>query len=141
LRWTADLDGTYVALGPLGTATRVEEAWDAAFGGELSLTRVREHRRISALGVAVGAMRFAERDGGRLWVEALAASRRPFGIPVGLGLGPTLEVHEVTPPLLGGEVTLWIFAGAIPYARLGIQENTGVFMDFGIKIALPALRW
>ncbi len=141
LRWTADLDGNYLALGPLGAATRVENAWDGAFGAEASLFHVSEHRRISAIGLAFGGMRFSEREGGRLWAEGLFATRRPFDLAIGLSLGAVTEVDDVSPPRWGAQAGIWVFAGVIPYFRVGTIQRSGVFIDFGLKIALPTFRW
>jgi len=135
------MDGSYVALGPLGAATRVQDAWDGGFGAAVALYRVREHRRISAIGLEFGGMRFAEREGGRLWADALVATRRPFDLAIGVSVGGVAEVHDVSPPSWGAHAGLWVFAGVIPYVRIGTVERSGVFIDFGLKIALPAFRW
>ena len=141
LRWTGDLDGTYALLGPLGTATRVEESWDGAFGAEVSLLRIREHKHVALAGLAFGGIRFAKREGGRLWLDALVATRRPLDLLTGLSLGGVAEVHEVIPPRWGFQAGVWVFAGVIPFARVGAMENVGVFVDVGLKIPLPAFRW
>jgi hypothetical protein len=141
LQSTADLDGVYIALGPVASLVRVESEWDGAFGGELMLVRVTENHPIGALGLAFGGVAFAEREGGRLWADALVATNKTFGISTGLSLGPTVEVHEVTPPRWGGQATLWVYAGVIPYVRVGAVADAGTFVDIGIKISLPALRF
>jgi len=141
LRASADLDGFYVTLGPIASVVRVESEWDAAFGGELMLIRVTEQRPVVALGLAVGAIAFAEREGGRLWADVVVATQKPFGISTGLSLGPTVEVHDVIPPRWGGQATLWIFVGVIPYVRVGTVKEAGTFVDIGLKISLPALRF
>jgi hypothetical protein len=137
----ADLDGLYVVLGPLGHAMRMEGAWDGAFGGELALVHVRQSRTPSALGVALGAESYSAREGGRLWADLLAGTRTPLGGAVGLSAGFGAEVHDVVPPRFGIQATLWVFAGVVPFVRVGRFEKTGTFVDVGLKIALPALRF
>lgn len=141
LRSPADLDGVYLSLGPVGSALRIEGAWDGAFGGEVSLSRVREHQALSALGLSLGGAAYSQREGGLLWGDLFAATLTPLGAAVGLSAGFTAEVHPVRPPRLGAQATLWVFAGVIPYARIGRVETAGTFVDVGVKIALPAIRF
>ena len=142
LRATNDLDGNYVGIGLIINAVRMEGGWDGGFGGEISLTRVRENQPLSALGIAAGAMHFAKRDNnGRLWADLSLANRTLMGFTWGLSGGLSVEIDDLAPPRWGGHGTLWIFAGVIPYVRIGAVENTGIFMDFGVRVALPAFRW
>lgn len=138
---SADLDGIYLAIGPVGSALRTEEAWDAAFGGELTLARITERRPIAVLALSVGGHRYSERDTGRLWIEGMAATRRVLDTPIGLALGPTLEVDRVIPARVGAQATLWAYAGVIPYMRLGAVAKSGAFFEIGLRIPLPAFRW
>ena len=141
LRPIGDLDGNYVGIGLIANAVHMEGAWDGAFGGEISLSRIREEKPVAVLGLALGGMHFAKGDNGRLWAELTAANRTFFGFTWGICGGLTVEVDELDPPRWGGHGTLWLFAGVIPYVRIGAVENTGVFMDFGVKVTLPAFRW
>lgn len=138
---SADLDGIYLAIGPLGSALHAEDAWDAAFGGELTLARVTEQRPIAALALSVGGHRYSERDTGRLWIEGMAATRRVLDTPLGLALGPTVEVDRVIPARFGAQATLWAYVGVIPYMRLGTVAKSGTFFEIGLRIPLPAFRW
>lgn len=137
---SASLDGIYVALGPVASAVYRAGDWDGGFGGELSLWRVRERAPLAAIGLGLGALRLAEGGSGRLWGDLQVATARPLGCVVGLGVGPVVEVDQTIPPRWGAQGTLWIFAGAIPYVRLGMAQKNGLYLDFGIKVALPALR-
>ncbi len=135
------VDGFVVALGPLGAAARRRDEWDGAFGGELSLVRIRERSRLVAVGVAVGGARFAARDEGWLWVEGLAATNGPWRIPVGLSFGGSLTVDEDALARPGLQAGLWAFVGVVPYVRTGWVSDLGLVMDIGVKIALPTLQW
>lgn len=137
----AKLDGVYLALGPVGALVHVEDDWDGAFGGEISLWRVRERAVVSAVGAALGGHKFSERDGGQVWAELLAAHRTVWGLAIGLGAGGTVALDEFRSPRWGAHGELWVFAGVIPYVRIGSVEASGAFLDFGVKIALPAVRW
>ncbi|ACY17647.1 hypothetical protein Hoch_5159 [Haliangium ochraceum DSM 14365] len=137
------LDGVYVLLGPLLTLTRMERAWDLGGGGAISLVRVRERAAISALGGELGALRLAAEDRGRAWFELLLGSdlggRLPG--PVGVGAGVDLAIDRVAPPRWGTHAMLWMYAGIIPYARLGVWSDGQGFIELGVRMALPALRW
>jgi hypothetical protein len=141
LRSPANLDGVYLALGPVGALVHVEDDWDGAFGGELSLWRVRERQLISGVGIGLGGHKFSERDGGRLWGEISAAHRTPLGLALGVAAGVATEVDDLITPRWGAYGSLWLFAGVLPYVRVGSVQTSGAFVDLGIKIALPAIRW
>ncbi len=141
LKKVGNLDGNYVGIGLIVNAVHMDARWDGAFGGEISLSRVRERQSLSVLGVAVGGMHFANDDNGRLWAELTVANRTVFGFTLGISGGVAVEVDELDPPRWGGHGTLWVFAGVIPYVRIGAVQNTGIFMDFGVKVTLPAFRW
>jgi hypothetical protein len=113
--------------------------WDGTFGGEAQITRVREHQTISAMGLAIGGLRYAERTGGRLWGD-LVFAHDPGPITLGLSIGATVELDDLRVPRWGGQATLWVFAGALPYVRVAAVQDSGVVVDIGLKIALPALR-
>lgn len=138
-RESSDLDGTYLWLGPSGAAGYIDARWDSAFGIDASLVRVREHEGLSALGFSVGASRWTEHGGGRFWVDAMIGTP-VLGHTFGLSAGPILEIAELSHPLIGGSVGLWAFLGVTPFARVGSLQSLGTFAEFGIHIALPALR-
>jgi hypothetical protein len=138
-RESSNLDGTYLWLGPSGVAGYIDSRWDSAFGVDASILRVREHETLSALGFSVGASRWTEHGGGRVWVDAM------FGSPVlehtlGLSVGPIMEISELAHPRVGGSVGIWAFLGVTPFARVGTLQSLGTFAEFGIHIALPAVR-
>ena len=144
LRYTGDLDGNYVFLGPLGGAVQIEATWDGAFGAQLGVMRVRERQVVSAAGVMVAASRYSARDGGRVWLEAVVGTRRIPGLGrtlVGLSAGPGVELGTVQHPRGGVTGTAWVFAGVVPYVRGGTFDEAGSFVEIGLAIALPVGRW
>jgi len=141
LRAAGDLDGLVLAVGPVGSAVHRDGAWDGTFGGEALLIRVREGAAVTALGVAVGGLRFAETEQGHLWLDLVTATNRPFGIAVGASAGVALEVDAVRPPRVGWQATVWAYAGVVPYIRAGRIDRSGGFVEVGLKIPLPAFRW
>ena len=140
---TANLDGVYLALGPVASAVYAPEGdtWDGGFGGELMLVRVQERAALGALGIAAGGVRFAQAGNGRLWADVFVGNERWLGIALGVSAGVTAEVGDVQAPRLGWQATVWGFAGVIPYVRIGSVEKSGAFVDAGIKITLPAVHW
>ena len=134
-----DLDGFYLWLGPIGAASMVDSDWDSTFGGDLVLVRIRERQTISAIGIDAGASLWTERDGGRLWVDALVGTRLGSRI-YGVSAGPILELSELAHPRIGGSIGVWAFFGITPFARVGVVEELGAFVDVGIHIALPVYR-
>ena len=91
------------------------------------------------LGASVGASRWTERGGGRIWLDALAGTR--LGRMVGVSAGPIVELDDLHHPRLGASVGLWAFLGVTPYARVGTVEDLGAFAEIGVHIALPVRRW
>lgn len=143
-RWqtaVADEPDRFVALAAIGSAVRVEGAWDGAWGGEVGVGQMRGDPLLSAWAASVGMVGFTERTGGRLFGELTLGTRWPTGYLVGLGVGPAVELDQIRKPRPGGQVTLWVFAGVVPYVRAGVLEPGGVFADVGIRIAFPAVRW
>jgi hypothetical protein len=140
------LDGIYLALGPVAAFVRADGPdgpdgkWDGGFGGEISLVRVRERDLLASLGITAGALRLAAADRGRLWSEVLAGTRLA-GIHAGLGAGASVDIDEVRAPRWGGHGMVWIFAGVVPYARVGVVEESGLLVEIGVKVALPVMDW
>jgi hypothetical protein len=133
-----DLDGLYLWLGPSGAASRIDATWDSTIGGDLSVVRVREQDLLGAVGLTIGASRWTERGGGRLWLDAIAGTR--IGRMVGVSAGPILEMSELAHPRFGGSVGAWAFLGVTPFVRVGIVDKLGGFVELGLHIALPVLR-
>lgn len=134
-----DLDGLYVWLGPVGAASHVEGDWDSTFGADLAIVRVRERAALAAIGATAGASLWTARDGGRIWLDAVAGTRiggRIYGITA----GPLLELSDLAHPRVGGSVGVWAFAGVTPFARLGAVDELGAFGEIGVHIALPVWR-
>ena len=136
-----DLDGFYLWLGPSGTASYVGDAWDSAFGADLAALRVREAAPIAALGGAFGFSKFTAHDGGRLWLDLVAGTRVGGRTMAGLTAGPLLEVSDLTHPRAGASIGAWAFVGVTPFVRVGVVSTTGAFIEIGLHIALPVLRW
>jgi hypothetical protein len=134
-----DLDGVYVWLGPAGAASHVDDMWDSTVGGDLTVVRIREREALGAIGASLGASRWTERDGGRIWLDAIAGTR--LGRMVGVSAGPLLELADLAHPRLGASVGVWAFLGITPYARLGTVQELGPFAEIGVHIALPVRRW
>lgn len=141
LRSTADLDGVYLALGPVAAVVHDPEGWDGVFGGELTVARVTEHRPVAAVAINLGGARFGKRNAGRLWLEGMIGTRRLLGLAWGVAAGPTLEVDEQIPPRAGVQGSVWLYAGVLPYLRVGAVRDGGRFIEIGLKVSLPAVRW
>ncbi len=141
MRSTADLDGIYLAVGPIAAVVRGTDGWDGAFGGELTLVRVAERRPVAAWALNLGGARFGTRNAGRLWLEGMVGTRRLVGVVVGVAAGPTVEVDEQIPPRAGIQGSVWLYAGVLPYLRVGAVRNGGRFVEIGLKLSLPAVRW
>jgi hypothetical protein len=136
---TSDLDGTYLWLGPIGAASRIDARWDSTFGAETALVVVRERERIGALGANLGASRWTARGGGRVWVDGLIGTRLA-GHLAGISLGPIVELSDLAHPRPGGSLGVWAFAGITPFVRVGAVAELGMFAEFGVHISLPVLR-
>lgn len=134
-----DLDGLYLWLGPTGAASRIEAVWDSTIGGHAAVLRVREREPLGVLGGAFGATMWTERDGGRLWLDAMIGTR-VGGRMIGASLGPILELGDLAHPRIGGSVGVWTFIGVTPFARIGVIDELGAFGEIGLHIALPVLR-
>jgi hypothetical protein len=134
-----DLDGTYLWLGPIGAASYVDAKWDSTFGGEAAAVIVHEREPLGLVGINLGASRWTERGGGRVWVDGLVGTQL-IGRMMGASLGPILELSELAHPRLGASIGVWGFAGITPFARVGAVSNLGMFAELGVHIALPVLR-
>jgi hypothetical protein len=143
-RTSADLDDTYLWIGPGGGAAWIDDEWYSTFGGAATVVRVREASWLGAAGISVGAARWTERDGGRVWVDGLVGTRRlvPWTrTMIGASLGPMLELGDLHHPKIGASGSIWVFAGVVPYLRLGVVDAAGGFLEAGIQVSLPAVRW
>jgi hypothetical protein len=136
---SSDLDGTYLWLGPLGAASRIDAQWDSTFGADIALVVVRERAPLALVGGNLGASRWTERGGGRVWVDGLLGTHL-FGRMLGVSLGPIVELSALAHPRPGASIGVWGFAGVTPFARLGAVAEHGIFAEIGIHIALPVLR-
>ena len=134
-----DLDGTYLWLGPLGAASRIDAQWDSTFGADAALVVVHEAAPLALYGANLGASRWTARGGGRVWVDGLLGTRL-FGHMLGASLGPIVELSELSHPRPGASIGVWGFAGITPFARLGAVADHGMFAEIGVHIALPVLR-
>jgi hypothetical protein len=141
LPYSGDLDGDRLLLGPVGAAVRIEAEWDTAFGASIGWLRLRERRVLSAFGAAIGGARYSTRDGGRVWLEGVAGTRRLGGVLIGVSGGAVVELGEVQHPRGGVTGSAWLFAGVVPYVRAGWLDEAGGFVEVGLAIALPVRRW
>lgn len=136
-----DLDGLHLWLGPWGARTEAPTGVDSCVGLELAATRIREREAVGAVGLVVGAARYASSDGGRLTASALVGTRRGTGWMVGASAGPIVELSPLSRVKLGASAGIWVFAGVTPFARVATVEGRGVFAELGVSVALPVLRW
>jgi hypothetical protein len=58
----------------------------------------------------------------------------------GASIGPLVELSELAHPRVGGSVGIWAFFGPTPYARVGVVEEIGAFVEIGLHLALPVFR-
>jgi hypothetical protein len=135
-RLTSDLDGTYLTIGPVAGGLVIQDSWNSAVGAELSLVRLREQRVPALYGVALGAVVFDDRPGTRAWAEAELAVDR-FPVKFGVSGGLAVEFDRTLPPHFGAQATLWVFAGIVPYVRIGALEESGGFFEAGVMIKVP----
>lgn len=136
-----DLDGDKLFLGPVGGAIAIEGAWDSAVGGELVWLRIRERRAIAAAGAGFGYVKYAARDGGRMWLEGVVGTRRLGGFLVGATVGPAMELGAVQHPRIGATASAWVFVGVIPYVRAGVFDEAGSYVELGLALELPVWRF
>ncbi len=143
-RLNSYLDGTYLTLGPVAGALAIENSWNSAVGAELSIVRLREGHLPALLGVSLGAVVFDDRMGTRTWAELevgfdnlLGWRLGRFAPKFGLSGGLAVEFDRVRPPRLGAQGTFWIFAGIVPYVRIGTLEEVGTFFEAGVMIKVP----
>ena len=136
---SSNLDGMYLWLGPLAAASHVAANWDSTVGGQLAITRVREHEPLGLIGIAAGGSVWTERRAGRVWVD-LVAGTPVAGRMAGVSIGPILELDALAHPRIGGSVGFWAYAGLTPYARAGVVHELGVFAEIGVYVPLPVVR-
>jgi hypothetical protein len=134
---TADLDGTYVHLGPALGAVRAGGGWDTVVGAGLSVLRVREHALVAIVGGRVTAARWSE-GGGRVTAEAVIGTRA--ALLVGLAAGPLVDLGDLHHPRLGGSASIWCYAGVVPYVKIGVIAGSDRFIEAGLELPLPVWR-
>jgi hypothetical protein len=136
----ADLDGTYVHLGPTVAAVRRGGDWDSVIGGALSVLRVREHEPLAVIGGRIAAARWTS-GGGRVTAEGtVALGADVTGVVLGLSAGPMVDLADLHHPRIGASAAIWCYAGVVPYLRVGVIEASGGFVEAGIEIPLPVWR-
>jgi hypothetical protein len=136
---TWDLDGTYLWLGPVGAASRIDARWDSTFGGEAAVVAVHERATLGLYGATIGASRWTARGGGRVWVDGLLGTPLA-GRMMGASIGSILELSDLAHPKLGASIGVWGFFGITPFARIGAVSDLGMFAELGVHIALPIVR-
>lgn len=140
-RGQAESPSHFVALTVLGSAVRAEGEWDSGFGGEIAVGALRDRPALAAWAAAVDFVVYSERSGGRATIEGAIGTRWPTGLLIGLAGGPVIELDDLRRPRAGGQLSVWIFAGVVPYVRAGTVEKSGFFVDLGLRIPLPVWRW
>lgn len=138
-----DRDGFYLWLGPIGAASVVfpesTADWDSTFGGDLAMVWIRERNRLAAIGLDLGGSLWTARGGGRVWSDVIVGTmlgERMYGV----SFGPIVELHELQHPRFGASIGVWAFFGVTPFARVGVVDELGAFVDIGVHIALPVFR-
>jgi hypothetical protein len=135
-RRASDLDGTYLTAGPVAGAQAAQDTWNAAAGAELSLVRLREGTFPALLGVSVGGLVFDSVPGLRSWAEVeLGVDALP--VKFGVSAGFAAQFDRVIPPHFGAQATLWVFAGIVPYVRVGTLDELGSYFEVGVMIKIP----
>ena len=137
----SQLDGTWLTLGPVAAAARVEEEWYSAVGAELSVVRVVESSIPAAVGVCAGGVRYTGRKGSRFWLEGELGVASPLPFPIGIAAGGTVQIDPVEPPRFGGQATLWFLAGVVPFVRAGAVTRSGAFVEVGLMLKIPVRRF
>lgn len=135
----ASTGSSYLALAPLGGAVHLGGDWDAGFGAALSLVRLQETGGL--VGTEVGGIRLANGEHGLLWADLSLGSRAFGGLLMGIGAGVNAEISPIFTMSWGGHATFWAFLGITPYGRIGVTQIGGTYVEFGIKVPLPALRF
>jgi hypothetical protein len=135
-----DLDGLYVWLGATGAASHVDKDWDSTWGGDVTVLRVREDEPLAVVGGSLGASRWTERGGGRVWADFVVGTELGDRHAVGATIGPLVELGELAPTRVGGSIGVWAFVGVTPFARVGWVDGLGAFGEVGLHIALPVWR-
>ncbi len=134
-----DLDGFYLWLGPVGAASYVDAKWDSTFGAEAAAVVVHEAAALGLFGADLGASRWTERGGGRIWLDGVVGTRWS-GHMFGASLGPMVELSDLERPKLGASIGVWGYAGITPFVRVGGVSDLGMFAELGVHIALPVLH-
>lgn len=138
---TTTLDGTRVLLAPQVAWAQAARGGDSLVGAELALATTRERRTLAACGVRVGAARYAKGDAGRVWIAALAGTRRATGALLGAELGAALELSAHAHARPGLSIGVWVYAAVVPFVRVVAVRDQGVVADVGITLPLPIARW
>jgi hypothetical protein len=145
----SNLDGLYLLIGVEGGPIRIDAQWDSSVGGHLGLVSLSEGRALSLVGLGLGMTQYGERAGGRLWLAPTIGTDR-LGALVGLSAGVAAEweplareqgMTNLPTPRVGAMATAWVFTGVVPYVGVGTFAQTGSFIEFGVRLALPAIRF
>jgi hypothetical protein len=144
-----NLDGLYLMIGVEGGPIRIESDWDSSVGGHLGLMSFGESRALSLVGLDLGIAQYGERPGGRIWLAPTVATNR-LGVLIGATAGIAAEwepfarergMSSLPTPRLGASGSVWVFAGVVPYVGVGTFAQSGSFIEIGLRLALPAIRF
>lgn len=145
---TSNLDGVYLMIGVEGGPIRIDSSWDSSVGGHLGIVSYSERRRVSLVGLDLGMTQYGERSGGRAWIAPAIGTR--LGLLFGVSAGVAAEWEPfarergestLPSPRLGAMATAWVFAGVVPYVGVGRFVQTGTYIEMGVRLSLPAIRF
>jgi hypothetical protein len=84
----------------------------------------------------VGGLVFDSRPGLRSWAE-LEVGIDALPVKFGVSAGVAALFDRVIPPHYGAQATLWVFAGIVPYVRVGTLDELGGYFEVGVMIKVP----
>lgn len=141
----APRNATHLALGPQVSAIQYDSAWDSEVGGEVHLARLRKSRILSVVGGGLGIASFGEGEQVQLSLDLYAGTQALTPLPIGVSVGPLLEVFPHGRPQVGGRASLWAYYGVMPYAALswlsGPNAPTSPSVEIGLKIPFSVWDW
>lgn len=141
---THSKDKVHVALGPVVAARTLETGWDSQVGAEFHVVHVRVDQVLAIYGSGLGISTFGKREVFELHLELYAGTRKFSEQPVGISIGPVLEVSPHGDSTLGMRSTLWAYYGVMPYVSLVWVEDANrnqPVVELGVKLPFSILDW
>jgi len=137
---TGNLDGVYLFVGPTGGTIHAGGEWDSSIGGHLSIATYSEHRALTLAAIDLGLTQVGREAGGRAWITPSVGSRVAGSLVV-FSAGLSAQWDPVEPPKLGPVATIGWFVGVLPTLSVGRHQRSGTFVEVGLRLTLPALRF